>query len=447
MKIAVVGSGYVGLVSGVCLAEMGNNVVMLDSDSTKIDALNNGIVPIYEPGLSELVLKNKEAGNITFSTDKILAYNQDIIFIAVGTPARDDGKADLSFVKSVAKDIASHISGYKVIVNKSTMPVGSAKMVAKIIEENLRDRNATFDIISNPEFLKEGVAIKDFMSPDRIILGGKSKRALDLMKALYAPFVLKNDRIILMSNESAEMSKYAANAMLATKISFINEMALLCESNGANINDVRIGIGSDSRIGYSFIYPGCGFGGSCFPKDISALREQAREYDITPNMLNATMRVNEYQKTLLANKVLKRFGDVSNKTFCIWGLAFKPETDDIREASSIDVIKILLNNGARINAYDPKAMDNMKRLFPNINYTLNKYDALKDADALILLTEWKEFRNPDFSLVQNQLKQYIIFDGRNIYKDMPLDKAEYYYIGGANTDFTNIAGRGGQQES
>lgn len=435
MKITIVGSGYVGLVTGACLAEMGNELTMLDNDASKIAALKRGEVPIYEPGLSELILKN--AANIIFTSDSKKAYeNAQIIFIAVGTPMGADGAADLSAVFAVAKDIAKHIKNYVVVVNKSTMPVGSAKKVASLIKANLTHKEAKFDIISNPEFLKEGVAIKDFMSPDRVVLGGKNKKALEIMRELYLPFTLKNERIIFMSNESAEMTKYAANAMLATKISFINEMSQICEKNGANINDVRVGIGSDTRIGYSFIYPGCGYGGSCFPKDVSALRFHAREMGVKTRILEAIERVNEVQKELIAKKVLAKFGaNLSGKSFGIWGLAFKPETDDIREASALKVVQILLENGAKINAYDPKASANFSKIFPEnkfkISYKADKYEALKDAEALILLTEWKEFRTPNFAKIASLLKNRIIFDGRNIYKDTNLSDFEYHFVGGS----------------
>ncbi|MDE6886404.1 MAG: UDP-glucose/GDP-mannose dehydrogenase family protein [Helicobacteraceae bacterium] len=430
MKITIVGSGYVGLVAGACFAEVGNNVTMLDSDKEKIRSLESGIIPIYEPGLEELIKKNKKLEQILFTTDKKLAYeNAEIIFIAVGTPMGEDGSADLSYVISAATDIAKYISGYTIIVNKSTVPVGSAKKVREIIEQNLINKNATFDCISNPEFLKEGVALKDFMSPDRVVLGGNSKKALDVMKGLYSSFILKNDRIITMSAESAEMTKYASNAMLATKISFINEISQICEKVGANINDVRLGIGSDSRIGYSFIYPGCGYGGSCFPKDIRALQKTAKNEGVEVKILNAIEEVNRYQKNILSLKIQKHFGlNLEDKTFCLWGLSFKPETDDIREATSINVITFLLQNKAKVNAYDPKAMPNMKRLFPQINYFENKYEAAKNANALVVITEWKEFRNPDFDRIGESVS--VIFDGRNIYKDMDLSKFDYYFIGG-----------------
>lgn len=432
MKITVVGSGYVGLVASACFSEMGNEVIVLDIDQNKIHQLKKGIVPIYEPGLKELIEKNTLSSNLTFTTDKEIAYkNREIIFIAVGTPMGEDGSADLSYVLNAAKDIAKYINQHTIIVNKSTVPVGTAKKIQSIIKEYQTDKNLSFDIISNPEFLKEGVAINDFMSPDRIIIGYENPKALEMMKILYAPFLIKNNRIIAMDLASSEMSKYASNAMLATKISFINEMSQICEKVGADINNVRIGIGSDSRIGYSFIYPGCGYGGSCFPKDIKALQKTAREYGISPFLIDAVEKVNEDQKRVLASKIKKSFGEnLTNKTFCIWGLSFKPETDDIRESSAIVLIEELLSLGAKIQTYDPKAMENMKKVFPTLTYCENKYEATKDCNALIVVTEWKEFRNPDFAKISSSLKEKIIFDGRNIYKDHQLLGFKYYNIGG-----------------
>lgn len=391
--------------------------------------LGGGQIPIYEPGLKELIQKNKE--NITFSTDFKKAYrDSSIIFIAVGTPQQDNGDANMDFVKAVAKDIGSNIQDYKIIVNKSTMPVGSTKLVENIIKENLRDKNIKFDVISNPEFLKEGSAIKDFMSPDRIIIGGVKKSAIDSIKSVYAPLFARNNRIITMSAESAEMTKYVSNAILATKISFINEMSQIAEKVGANINDVRIGVGADSRVGYSFIYPSCGYGGSCFPKDIKALRFIAKKYNVETKILDAIELVNENQKNILVDKILNRFKDLKNMTFCIWGLSFKPETDDIRESPSINIISKLLSYGAFVQCYDPEAMDNMKNIFPNIKYFNNKYDALNNANALIIITEWNEFKNPDFKKIQKQTN--IIFDGRNIFHNINMNDFEYYYIGGDN---------------
>lgn len=395
----------------------------------KLMQLGGGQIPIYEPGLKELIEKNKE--NITFSTDIKRAYkDSSVIFIAVGTPEGEDGNANMDFVKAVAKDIGSSIESYKIIVNKSTMPIGSTKLVEDIIQENLKDKNIKFDVISNPEFLKEGSAIKDFMSPDRIIIGGKNKAAIDSIKTLYAPLFGRNNRIITMSAESAEMTKYASNAILATKISFINEMSRIAEKVGANINDVRIGIGADSRVGYSFIYPSCGYGGSCFPKDIKALRFIAKINNIETKILDAIQLVNESQKNILVDKILNKFKDLRNKTFCLWGLSFKPETDDIRESPSINIISKLISYGAFVQAYDPEAMENMKNIFPNIKYFNNKYDALNNTDALIIITEWNEFKNPDFTKIKKCTN--IIFDGRNIFHNMDMNDFEYYYIGGDN---------------
>lgn len=439
MKITIVGSGYVGLVASACFSEMGNEVIVLDIDKNKISQLKEGIIPIYEPGLKELVQKNVHSCNLFFTTDKEVAYrDREVIFIAVGTPMGEDGSADLSYVLNVAKDIAKYINQHTIIVNKSTVPVGTAKKIHSIIKEQLANKNLSFDIISNPEFLKEGVAINDFMSPDRIIIGYENPKALEVMKSLYAPFLIKNNRIIAMDLASSEMSKYASNAMLATKISFINEMSQICEKVGADINNVRIGIGSDSRIGYSFIYPGCGYGGSCFPKDIKALQKTAIECGISPFLINAVEKVNEEQKRVLASKIKRLFGEnLKGKTICIWGLSFKPETDDIRESSAIVLIEELLNLGAKIQAYDPKAMENMKRIFPTLVYCKDKYEATKDSNALVIVTEWKEFRNPDFAKISSLLKEKVIFDGRNIYKDHQLLGFQYYNIGSGGGGYKN----------
>ncbi|MDO7253864.1 UDP-glucose dehydrogenase family protein [Helicobacter cappadocius] len=432
MKITIVGSGYVGLVASACFAEMGNEVIVLDIDENKINQLKNGIIPIYEPGLEKLIEKNTRSSNLIFSTDKKTAYtNREIIFIAVGTPMGEDGSADITYVLNAARDIAEHINQHTIIVNKSTVPVGTTKKIQSVIKQYKKNGNINFDIISNPEFLKEGVAINDFMSPDRIIIGYENPKALEVMKMLYSPFLVKNNRIITMDLASSEMSKYASNAMLATKISFINEMSQICEKVGANINDVRIGIGSDSRIGYSFIYPGCGYGGSCFPKDIKALQKTAKEFNVSSFLIDAVDKVNQAQKLVLPRKIKKHFGEnLQNRVFCIWGLSFKPKTDDIRESSAIVLISELLKLDAKINAYDPKAISNMKNIFQNISYYEDKYQALKDCDALIIVTEWKEFRNPDFNKISSLLKEKIIFDGRNIYKDHQLLGFKYYSIGG-----------------
>ena len=564
MRVTIIGSGYVGLVAGACFAQMGNEVICLDVDSKKIESLKQGKIPIYEPGLEEMVRENARLKTLRFSTDKKEAIsNAEVIFIAVGTPMGEDGSADLSFVKAVAQDIGSHIEReYVVVVDKSTVPVGTAREVRRIIESALikrgrhsacglehlghsvlsdksgsaspcslqrttsashsqdlhnpnfssqflecqdsgkvdskglesnttaesakldsskhanttnalaevslgnfvgcealsarsylsgsaeaREANSrksakdatqkiTFDVVSNPEFLKEGVAIKDFMSPDRVVIGTDSTRALEVMKALYAPFLLKSDRLIAMGIESAEMTKYAANAMLATKISFINEMSQICERVGANINDVRQGIGSDSRIGYSFIYPGCGYGGSCFPKDVRALEKSAKDVGYTARILQAVQEVNEKQKMLLVEKIVRHFGEnLQGLSFCVWGLSFKPETDDMREASSLVLIDELTKRRARIQAYDPKAYEQarfyLKDKLSSITFMESKYSALQGCVALVLLTEWREFRSPDFGEIAKLLQEPIIFDGRNIYQHCGLESKgfKYYQIG------------------
>ncbi|RDU59499.1 UDP-glucose dehydrogenase family protein [Helicobacter marmotae] len=453
MQVSIVGSGYVGLVAGACFAQMGNHVICLDVDEAKIEALSNGEIPIYEPGLESMVKDNVALGTLSFTTNKPQALqNAQVIFIAVGTPMGEDGSADLRYVQSVAKDIGTYMqAGYCVVVNKSTVPVGSAKMVREIIESILQSRGIKagcgesglefcFDVVSNPEFLKEGVAIKDFMSPDRVVIGSDSARALEVMKSLYAPFLLKSDRFLTMGIESAEMTKYAANAMLATKISFINEMAQICERVGANINDVRLGIGSDSRIGYSFIYPGCGYGGSCFPKDVRALEKSAQDSGYEAVILKAVQEVNEKQKMLLVEKIVGHFGeDLRGKTFALWGLSFKPETDDMREASSLVLVRELVKRGAKIQAYDPKAFSQAKFYFKDIleHITLysSKYEALKNAQSLVLLTEWREFRSPDFEEIKKLLSEPVVFDGRNIYQHCHLASKGfvYYQIGVRNS--------------
>ena len=446
MQVTIIGSGYVGLVAGACFAQMGNEVICLDVDSKKIESLKQGKIPIYEPGLEEMVRENARLKTLRFTTDKKEAIsNAEVIFIAVGTPMGEDGSADLSFVKAVAQDIGSYIEReYVVVVDKSTVPVGTAREVRRIIESALakrQDSHIAFDVVSNPEFLKEGVAIKDFMSPDRVVIGTDSTRALEVMKALYAPFLLKSDRLIAMGIESAEMTKYAANAMLATKISFINEMSQICERVGANINDVRQGIGSDSRIGYSFIYPGCGYGGSCFPKDVRALEKSAKDVGYTAKILNAVQEVNEKQKMLLVEKIVRHFGEnLQGLSFCVWGLSFKPETDDMREASSLVLINELTKRGARIQAYDPKAYEQarfyLKDKLSSITFMESKYSALQGCVALVLLTEWREFRSPDFGEIAKLLKEPIIFDGRNIYQHCALESKgfAYYQIGVGNTE-------------
>ena len=421
MNITVIGSGYVGLVSGACFAQMGNRVTCVDIDETKINQLKNGRVPIYEPGLERMVQENYNNNSLLFSTNlqKSMAEAQ-IIFIAVGTPMGDDGSADLQYVLTVANEIGEHLQKYTVIVDKSTVPVGTADKVRAVIQTQLNKRQVSidFDVVSNPEFLKEGAAIDDFMYPDRVVVGAESEQALNIMHELYAPFMKNRDRFIAMDVRSAEMTKYAANAMLATKISFINEISNICELVGADVNKVRNGIGSDNRIGYSFIYPGCGYGGSCFPKDVQALARTAKDHAYQPQLLNAVEQVNKQQKRIISNKVIKQFGeDLNGKTFAIWGLAFKPGTDDMREASAITIINELTAKGAQIQAYDPKARNEAESHYlkgnNQVSYFDEKYQALENADALILVTEWLEFRSPDFALIKSKLKSNLFFDGRN----------------------------------
>ena len=439
MNITVIGSGYVGLVSGTCFAEMGNSVTCVDIDPVKIEKINKGIIPIFEPGLETMVMKNVKNKNLFFTTelDKAL-QNSEIAFIAVGTPMGDDGSADLQYVIAVAKSIGQAMQKRLVVVDKSTVPVGTADKVKATIQKelDLRSSDLQFDVVSNPEFLKEGAAIADFMKPDRVVVGSDSDYATEKMKQLYNPFFRDQDRFIAMDIRSAEMTKYAANAMLATKISFMNEIANICEKVGADANQVRIGIGSDKRIGYSFIYPGAGYGGSCFPKDVKALTKIAKENGYTAQLITAVEQVNDAQKLVIAQKIVNRFGeDLSGFTFGIWGLAFKPGTDDMREAPAIYVIKELVRRGAQITAYDPKATEEAKEHYlkgvHNITYVASKYDVLKDSNALVLLTEWKEFRLPDFEKIKTQLKTPIIFDGRNQYSTFSLDEKgiEYYQIG------------------
>ncbi|MDG1508480.1 MAG: UDP-glucose/GDP-mannose dehydrogenase family protein [Flavobacteriaceae bacterium] len=439
MKLTIIGSGYVGLVSGACFAEMGNKVTCVDIDREKIKQLEDGVIPIYEPGLASMVHKNIERNNLTFSTSlKQSIQDTSIVFIAVGTPMGDDGSADLQYVLSVAKEIGQHMTHDLVVVDKSTVPVGTADKVKRAIQLELDNRNSLlqFHIVSNPEFLKEGDAVNDFMKPDRVVIGADSEIVFKKMKELYSPFFRSHERFITMDIRSAEMTKYAANAMLATKISFMNEIANICEKVGADANQVRIGIGSDQRIGYSFIYPGAGYGGSCFPKDVKALTKIAKENGYTAQLITAVEQVNNFQKLVIAKKIVNRFGEnLTGFTFGIWGLAFKPETDDMREAPAIYVIKELVSRGAKIKAYDPKAVREAKSHYlkgvQNITYVTSKYDVLKDSDALVLLTEWKEFRSPDFEEMEIQLKTPVIFDGRNQYNTFNLEEKgfEYYQIG------------------
>ncbi len=435
MKIAVIGTGYVGLVSGTCFAEMGNRVTCVDVDKEKIEKLKKGIIPIYEPGLETMVLNNIANKNLFFTTDLAEAIKDvEVAFIAVGTPMGDDGSADLQYVLSVAKSIGETMQKKLIVVDKSTVPVGTADKVKETIQKELdkRGENIEFYVVSNPEFLKEGKAIQDFMKPDRIVIGADNQYAFDKMKTLYSSFFMQNDRFITMDIRSAEMTKYAANAMLATKISFMNEIANICERVGADVNKVRLGIGSDSRIGYSFIYPGCGYGGSCFPKDVLALNRLAKEVGYNAELIQSVDNVNNRQKYVIAEKVIKKYGkDLSNRTFAVWGLSFKPETDDMREAPAIYIIKELIKHGAKIQAYDPKAIHEAKICYlkgVEVNYVESKYEALKGADAMLLLTEWKEFRSPDFEEIGKLLKEKVIFDGRNQYIAYNLEEQGFEYV-------------------
>ena len=435
MKIAVIGTGYVGLVSGTCFAEVGNTVTCVDVNAKKIENLKKGIIPIYEPGLEAMVLNNIANKNLFFTTDIAQAIKQvEVVFIAVGTPMGEDGSADLQYVLSVAQSIGEAMEQHLIIVNKSTVPVGTADKIKEVIASALKKRgaNIAFDIVSNPEFLKEGKAIQDFMKPDRVVIGAESSYAFEKIKALYSSFFLQHERFITMDIRSAEMTKYAANAMLATKISFMNEIANICERVGADVNKVRLGIGSDTRIGYSFIYPGCGYGGSCFPKDVLALKRLAEEVNYKAELIESVDNVNNRQKLLIAEKVIKKYGkDLKGCTFAIWGLAFKPETDDMREAPAIYIIKKLIAQGAQIRAYDPKATHEAKNFYLKdyaIEYVESKYEALKGADALLLLTEWKEFRSPDFEEIGKLLKDKVIFDGRNQYNAFNLPSMGFEYI-------------------
>jgi UDPglucose 6-dehydrogenase len=438
MKITVIGSGYVGLVSGACLAEVGNDVLCLDVDEKKIRILNEGGIPIYEPGLEAMVKRNKEAGRLRFTTDIPAAVaHGDIQFIAVGTPPDEDGSADLQYVLAAARNIGTHMTGYKVVVDKSTVPVGTADKVRMAIAEALVQRGVQvdFSVVSNPEFLKEGAAIDDFMKPDRIVVGVSDDKAADMMRQLYAPFQRNHERLIVMDVRSAELTKYAANAMLATRISFMNELANLAEKLGADIELVRQGIGSDPRIGYHFLYPGCGYGGSCFPKDVQALVRTAHAAGQDLKVLQAVEDANEVQKHVLAKKIVAHFGaDLSGKKIALWGLAFKPNTDDMREAPSRVLIAELFKRGATVRAYDPVAMHETQRIYgtePRLEYAQNPMDALEGADMLAIVTEWKEFRAPDFAAIKARLKTPVIFDGRNLYEPAHVRAAglEYFAIG------------------
>ena len=439
MHIAVVGSGYVGLVTGACFAETGVNVTCVDVDKNKIENLKKGILPIYEPGLGEMVERNSRSGRLTFTTDLAEVLDDvEIVFSAVGTPADEDGSADLKYVLEVARTIGCNMNKYLVVVTKSTVPVGTAEKVRQVIREELGHRglDIDFDVASNPEFLKEGVAIKDFMSPERVVVGTDSEQAEKLLARLYRPFMLNSFRVIFMDIPSAEMTKYAANAMLATRISFMNDIANLCELVGANVSMVRKGIGSDSRIGSKFLYPGCGYGGSCFPKDVKALAHTAMEHGMHMRIIEAVEAVNEGQKQVLFKKLVKIFGGedkLKGKTISVWGLAFKPKTDDMREAPSLVLIDMLLSAGCTVKAYDPVAMDEARRRLAGkpVVYSKDIYDAVNDADALIVVTEWEEFRLPSWQVIKKAMAGNVVIDGRNIYQPEDLTSVglDYYNIG------------------
>lgn len=429
MKICVIGTGYVGLVAGTCLAEMGNEVICVDNNEEKLEKLKQGIIPIYEPGLEELIKINVSENRLNFSSDLKNAVEKSLIcFIAVGTPQGEDGSADLKYVCQVAESIGEAMNDYKVIVDKSTVPVGTADKVTEIIKSKT---NHNFDVVSNPEFLKQGAAVDDFLKPDRVVIGSNSQKATEIMQELYSPFLRTGNPVIIMDVKSAEMTKYAANAFLAVKISYANEIANICEKVGANAEMVRIGMCSDKRIGSQFLFPGLGYGGSCFPKDVKAILKTAKEYACDYQLLEAADNINKLQRKLFVNKILKHFNnDVNGKTFAIWGLAFKPKTDDMREAPSITIINALLEHGAKIKAYDPKAIDIAKSHFKDrVTYAKNSYDALENADALLLLTEWNEFRRPDFDKVKTLMKTPVVFDGRNQYDSKRLSDKGFIYYG------------------
>ncbi len=437
MKILIVGAGYVGLVTGACFAEMGHHVICLDVDAEKIEKLKTGTIPIYEPGLEEIVRRNTAASRLEFTTDYAYGVKNSLFcFIAVSTPTSITGSADTSYVEQAAKQIASHMQGYKIIVNKSTVPVGSAKMVSEWVQSELANRGESFefDVVSNPEFLKEGDALNDFMKPDRIVIGTENPKVAELMHELYAPFNVNHDRMLVMDTLSAEMTKYAANAMLASRISFMNEMARICEKVGADISSVRKGIGSDQRIGYSFLYAGAGYGGSCFPKDIKAIRATAQELDCPTPLLDAVEAVNQEQKELLGRKIEAYFEDLDGKTIAIWGLAFKPGTDDMREAPALVLIRQLLQKGAFLRLYDPISMPKAKQILkksPQICWCSSEFEAADGADAIVLVTEWKQFRFVDFSTILPKLRGKVFFDGRNQYlpKEMAALGFDYLSVG------------------
>ena len=431
MQLCIIGTGYVGLITGACLSEMGNYVICVDNDEEKLKKLKNGITPLYEPGLEELILANVSEGRLEFTNDLNYAVKKSIAcFIAVGTPSGDDGSCDLSFVLSVANDIGkamSECNEYKIIVDKSTVPVGTHKLVEEEIKKNYKGE---FDVVSNPEFLKQGAAVDDFLKPDRVVIGSESEKAIDIMREIYNPFTRTGNPIIIMDIKSAEMTKYAANAFLATKISFANEMANISEKVGANADLVRIGMSSDKRIGNQFLFHGLGYGGSCFPKDVQALIKTASDFGIDSDLLKATHKVNVNQRKNFVNKILKHYNnDIKNKIFAVWGLSFKPRTNDMRESPAITIINMLLDKGAKIKAYDPKAMETAKVIFGDkIVYSSNSYEALENADALILITEWNEFKRPSFDKIKSKLKEPIIFDGRNQYDKKRMTDRGINYI-------------------
>lgn len=431
MQLCIIGTGYVGLITGACLSEMGNYVICVDNDEEKLKKLKNGITPLYEPGLEELILANVSEGRLEFTNDLNYAVKKSIAcFIAVGTPSGDDGSCDLSFVLSVANDIGKAMNEckeYKIIVDKSTVPVGTHKLVEEEIKKNYKGE---FDVVSNPEFLKQGAAVDDFLKPDRVVIGSESEKAIDIMREIYNPFTRTGNPIIIMDIKSAEMTKYAANAFLATKISFANEMANISEKVGANADLVRIGMSSDKRIGNQFLFHGLGYGGSCFPKDVQALIKTASDFGIDSDLLKATHKVNVNQRKVFVDKILKHYNnDIKNKIFAVWGLAFKPRTNDMRESPAITIINMLLDKGAKIKAYDPKAMETAKVIFGNkIVYSSNSYEALENADALILITEWNEFKRPSFDKIKSKLKEPIIFDGRNQYDKKRMTDRGIKYI-------------------
>ena len=446
MKIVIVGSGYVGLVTGACFSEVGIEVVCVDVDREKIDNLNKGIIPIYEPGLKDMILRNMDKGRLSFTTNVVNAIKEsEVVFITVGTPPDEDGSADLKHVLAVARECGKHMDDYLLVVTKSTVPVGTSKKVKQALQDELNKRNVQidFDVASNPEFLKEGAAIADFLKPDRIVIGLDNSKAEELMQSLYKPFTMNGHPLIFMDIVSAEMTKYAANSMLATKISFMNDIANLCEIVGADINKVRNGIGSDSRIGNKFIYPGIGYGGSCFPKDVQALIRTASEYSYDLRVLRAVESVNQDQKLVLFNKINNYFeGDLRGKTIALWGLSFKPQTDDMREAPSLVIVKKLLEAGAEIRAYDPVAMEEAKHHFGDtISYFDDQYEALINADCVAILTEWPEFKFPNFKIINKLLNCPAVFDGRNIYdqKEMTHNGFNYFCIGVNSSEHSNLS--------